>query len=95
MREDFLQQFAFDDVDGYTPLDKQYELLRLVFVFEDKAKEAIEAGADINDIATLPVRERIGRAKAVPTADYKEEFKKIEAEITQQLDEAVRRANEA
>ena len=49
----------------------------------------------MNDIATLPVRERIGRAKAVPTADYKEEFKKIEAEITQQLDEAVRRANEA
>ena len=95
VREDFLQQFAFDDVDGYTPLDKQYELLRLVFVFEDKAKEAIEAGADINDIATLPVRERIGRAKAIPTADYKEEFKKIEAEITQQLDEAVRRANEA
>ena len=95
VREDFLQQFAFDDVDGYTPLDKQYELLRLVFVFEDKAKEAIAAGADINDIASLPVREKIGRAKAVPTAVFKEEFKKIEAEIAQQLDEAVRRANEA
>ena len=95
VREDFLQQFAFDEVDGYTPLDKQYALLRLVFVFEDKAKEAIAAGADINDISTLPVRERIGRAKSVPTADYKDEFKKIEAEISAQLDDAVKKANEA
>ncbi len=95
VREDFLQQFAFDEVDGYTPLDKQYALLRLVFIFEDKAKEAIEAGADINDIASLPVRERIGRAKSVPTAEYKEEFKKIEQEIADQLDEAVKKASEA
>ncbi len=94
VREDFLQQFAFDEVDGYTPLDKQYALLSLVFFFEDRAKEAIAAGADINVIASLPVRERIGRAKSVPTSEYQEEFKKIEAEITDQLQGAVISARE-
>ena len=86
VREDFLQQFAFDDVDGYTQLDKQYEMLTLVFDFEQKATAAVAAGADIEEVANLPVREQIGRFKAVPYADYRAESEKIKQEISRQLD---------
>ena len=86
VREDFLQQFAFDDVDGYTQLDKQYEMLTLVFDFEAKAAAAVAAGADIEEVSNLPVREQIGRFKAVPYADYLAESEKIKQEISRQLD---------
>ena len=85
VREDFLQQFAFDEVDGYTQLDKQYEMLTLVFDFEAKAEAALAAGADIEEISVLPVREQIGRFKAVPYADYVAESEKIKQEISRQL----------
>ena len=90
IREDFLQQNAFEDEDSYTALDKQYALLELVFAFEDKSRRAIEDGADIEKLSNLPVRERIGRFKAVPYAAYKTEAEKITAEMTEQLDQLVR-----
>ncbi|MGM9683481.1 MAG: V-type ATP synthase subunit A [Eubacteriales bacterium] len=86
IREDFLQQDAFGEVDSYTPLDKQNALMELIFSFADKAEKAIAAGVDVQKIAELPVRERIGRAKAVPTDRYKAEFEDIEREMTEQLD---------
>ena len=92
IREDFLQQNAFEDEDCYTALDKQYALLELVFAFEDKARRAIEDGADIEKLSVLPVRERIGRFKAVPYADFATEAHKITAEMTEQLDKLVRDA---
>ena len=92
IREDFLQQNAFEDEDCYTALDKQYALLELVFAFEDKARRAIEDGADIEKLSVLPVRERIGRFKAVPYADFAAEAHKITAEMTEQLDKLVRDA---
>ena len=92
IREDFLQQNAFEDEDCYTALDKQYCMMDLVFTFEDKARRAISEGADIEKLSNLPVRERIGRFKAVPYAEYKTEADKITAEMTEQLDQLVRDA---
>ncbi len=92
IREDFLQQNAFEDEDCYTALDKQYCMMELVFAFEDKARRAIADGADIEKLSNLPVRERIGRFKAVPYATYKAEAEKITAEMTEQLDELVQAA---
>ncbi len=89
IREDFLQQNAFEEEDCYTALDKQYAMMELIFSFEDKARRAIEAGADIEALATLPVRERIGRFKAVPYADYPAEAESIRAEMTEQLERLV------
>ena len=94
IREDFLQQNAFEDEDCYTALDKQYAMMELVFAFEDKARRAIADGADIEKLSNLPVRERIGRFKAVPYADYKTEVGKITAEMTEQLDELVQAAKQ-
>ena len=89
IREDFLQQNAFLDIDSYTPLDKQCGILEMIFTYEDRARRAIEAGADIEDICSLPVHERIARAKTVANDDYQNEFKAIKADIAAQLDKLV------
>ena len=86
IREDFLQQNAFEEDDSFTPLDKQNALIELIFSFDTKARKALAAGADIQQISELPVREKIGRAKAIPYDSYKREYDKIDMEITRQLD---------
>ncbi len=86
IREDFLQQNAFEDDDSFTPLDKQNALIELIFSFDEKARKALASGADIQQISELPVREKIGRAKAVPYDSYKREYANIDMEITRQLD---------
>ena len=92
LREDFLQQDAMSDNDSYSPLEKQCRLLRLIFSFEDKSRRALERGASIDEIADLPVRERIGRAKALPNDSYAPEFEKIEAELESELEVAIPKA---
>lgn len=92
IREDFLQQNAFEDVDSFTQLDKQAAMMRLVFTFEEKAREAVRAGADIEAVSTLPVRERIGRFKAVPYENYRAEAQDVIREISSQLDALVEAA---
>ena len=93
IREDFLQQNAFLDIDSYTPLDKQCGILDMIFTYEDRARLAIEAGADIEDICSLPVHERIARAKTVENDNYQNEFKAIKAEIAAQMDKLVAGVN--
>ncbi len=95
IREDFLQQNAFEDGDSYTTLDKQCVMLELIFTFEDKARRAIEAGADIEALSNLPVRERIGRFKSVPEASCHAEAEDIIAEVTRALDALVAAARES
>ena len=89
IREDFLQQNAFEGDDSYTTLEKQFAMMELVFAFEDKARRAIADGADIEAISGLPVRERIGRFKATPEADFRAEADRITAEMTDALNALV------
>ena len=65
IREDYLQQNAFDEVDTYTSLSKQYGMLRLVLQFYHESKTALEAGVPIAAIFALDIREKIARAKYV------------------------------
>lgn len=69
LREDYLQQNAFDEVDTYTSLQKQVAMLRLVLAFGEKGKEALDAGADLSDVLALPVRDRIARMKYIAEKD--------------------------
>ncbi len=86
IREDFLIQDAFDSIDAFTPLDKMYALITLILDFYTKSRKAIELGADIEKIASLAVRERIGRAKMVPNNEYKTVYADIEHELDESLD---------
>ena len=85
VREDFLQQNAFEDDDSYTSLDKKYRLIKLILSFYKKSGDALKRGADIEKIAELPVRERIGRAKSVAPEKYVSEFEDIDREISAEL----------
>jgi V/A-type H+-transporting ATPase subunit A len=67
IREDFLHQNAFHEVDTYTPMEKQYEMLKTILHFHKQALGAIEAGVETADIFKLAVREEIARAKYIPS----------------------------
>ena len=86
MREDFLQQNAFEEGDMYTSLQKQYALISLILDFYDKAAAALRRGADVQKIADLPVREKIGRAKSADDAKYRKIYADIESELDEALD---------
>ena len=68
IREDFLHQNSFHDVDTYTPLEKQFLMMKLVLSFYDASVEALNKGVPVDDLVKMAVRERIGRFKYV-TAD--------------------------
>ncbi len=84
IREDYLHQNAFDDVDTFTSLDKQYLMLRLILDYYRLGRQALDAGANLSDVIELPVRERIGRSKYIPE-DQKDQFTQIENELAGQI----------
>jgi len=81
LREDFLHQNAFHEVDTYTSIQKQYEMLKMVLYFHTQAHKAIKAGVETTGIFRLPVREQIARAKDIPESRMGEI-----AEIRQTID---------
>lgn len=66
LREDFLHQNAFDKIDTYTSIQKQNKMLSLVYNYYNLATEALQGGAKIRDILSLPIKESIAKAKYVP-----------------------------
>lgn len=94
IREDYLHQNAFHDVDTYTSLQKQYRMLKLIMAFYYRGKKAIEAGASIKDLFNLPVRERIGRAKYTPEDQVNSVFYTIENELNEQIDKLLAKDGE-
>ncbi len=94
IREDYLHQNAFDEIDTYTSLDKQYLLMKLIVAFYDQSLEALENGASIEKIVAMPSRERIGRFKYTPEANCRAEYESILAELAANLNEAVQAEDE-
>ena len=80
IREDYLHQNAFDEVDTYTSLAKQFAMLRLILEYQEKGNQALDAGANLSDVIALPVREQIGRAKYIPESEMKR-FEQIESDL--------------
>ena len=76
IREDYLHQNAFHEVDTYASLDKQFRMLSLINDFHQLAAAAIEDGAELDDILSLTCKERIGRAKYIPESEL-EKFDEI------------------
>ena len=89
IREDFLHQLAFHEVDTYTSLHKQLLMMRLILAYYDGAAEALKNGADIETVAALPVRERIGRFKYVTEDKTEEEFQAVTVALHDQLKDAL------
>ena len=77
IREDFLHQDAFHEVDTYTPLDKQFLMMELVLKYFDIASEALSKGADVDALVKLAVREKIGRFKYRASDGIQKEYDEI------------------
>ena len=88
IREDFLHQNSFHDVDTYTSLKKQQMMMELVLAYYDQALEALRAGARMQDVLNLPVREPIGRYKYVREENLDIEYAKIMDTLKEQIEEA-------
>ena len=85
IREDFLHQNSFHEVDTYTSLNKQHNMMKLVMAFYNESLEALNSGASINDILKMAVRERIGRYKYTLEADVEKEYETIHKELAVEI----------
>ncbi len=85
IREDFLHQDAFHEVDTYTPLHKQYLMMMLVMTYYDKAREALSKGAEADALIALPVREKIGRFKYIETEKCDDAYASVINELNSEI----------
>ena len=85
IREDFLHQNSFHEVDTYSSLKKQHLLMQLVVAFYEHSKEALEKGASIQGLLKMEVRERIGRFKYVTEDKLDEEYDRIGKELASEI----------
>lgn len=85
IREDFLHQNSFHEVDTYTPLRKQYLMMRLVLAFYELSAEALGKGASMKALLGMAVRERIGRYKYTAVEDIETEYEKIMDELQTEI----------
>jgi V/A-type H+-transporting ATPase subunit A len=88
IREDFLNQNSFDEVDTYSSLRKQYIMMKLVMSFYDKSSAALSEGAGMKALIEMPVRERIGRFKYTPEKDVEAQYQEIQDELDKEIEEA-------
>lgn len=91
IREDFLHQNSFHEVDTYTSLHKQYRMMKLILTFYKEANEAIKQGVTIQKLTKMDVIERIGRAKYVEEMNVDKSYDEIEREIKTEVAELIRK----
>ncbi|MCI8416220.1 MAG: V-type ATP synthase subunit A [Lachnospiraceae bacterium] len=85
IREDFLHQNSFHEVDTYTSLEKQYLMMKLVLKFYEDGVEALDKGVDVNGLIKMEVRERIGRYKYTLNEDIQKEYDTISKELAAEI----------
>ncbi|MEG1887781.1 MAG: V-type ATP synthase subunit A, partial [Oscillospiraceae bacterium] len=85
IREDYLHQNAYHEIDTYTSLEKQHYMMTAILSFYDKAAAALSEGGDIEKIVSMPAREKIGRLKYAHEDSVAEEFSKCMAMLDEEL----------
>ena len=85
IREDFLHQNSFHEVDTYTSLKKQHMMMQLVNAFYERSVQALSEGASLQKLISMPVREQIGRFKYVTEDALDEEFAKVDENLSAQI----------
>ena len=94
IREDYLHQNAFHDIDTYASMKKQYLQLKLILTFYELSKDAITKGAALNKLATMKVREDIGRFKYVEESAIEEAYKNIDSALRSEISELIAQEDE-
>jgi V/A-type H+-transporting ATPase subunit A len=85
IREDYLHQNSFHDVDTYTSLKKQEMMMELVLGFYNQSEEALRKGADVDELTKMPVREAIGRFKYTEEDNLNSEFERISNQLSEEI----------
>ena len=91
IREDFLQQNAFVDIDSFSDYRRQALMMQLILDYNTQCRAAIQKGAEVADLFAIPARVDIGRAKSVPVDRYEQVYARIASDMTQQIDEIAAR----
>jgi len=86
IREDYLQQHAYHDIDSYCSLEKQLLMLKVIALFHKRALEAIDLGIGIDKIIALSVKDEIARMKYVAGDQFKQKHEELERIINEQFD---------
>ena len=86
IREDFLQQNGFMEIDWYSSYDRQFQMMGLIFEYDSLCREAIQKGANIAELFDIPMREAIGRAKSVPEEKYNENYAEIRRVMKEEIE---------
>lgn len=87
IREDFLQQNAYHEVDTYCSPSKQYGMLKTIVMFQENATAALDRGAASEDVIGLSVKEDIGKMKYIPETEFADEVKAIQDKVIKQTSE--------
>lgn len=85
LREDYLQQFAFDEVDGFCPLEKQYWMLKAILAFHDATSTSLARGVTLNQIMMLPLKTEIAHMKNLPHKTAPDEIRKLIERISKEI----------
>ena len=93
IREDYLHQNAFHEVDTYTSLNKQYKMMKLILGFYHAATDALDAGVELSDLLNLSVREQIGRSKYIEESHI-DRFDEIERNIKKEINALINRGDD-
>ncbi|MBR0087145.1 MAG: V-type ATP synthase subunit A, partial [Lachnospiraceae bacterium] len=91
IREDYLHQNSFHEIDTYTSLKKQYYMMQLVYGFYEQASEALRKGAAINDLLKIPAREAIGRYKYTLEDQLDERLLEVQKALREDIQEVLDR----
>lgn len=91
IREDFLHQDAFHEVDTYTSVEKQFKMMELVLNYFDISLDALNQKVNIEKLAGLPVRERIGRFKYIANENTEKEYEDIIQTLHKEIDELIQK----
>ena len=86
IREDFLQQNAFVDIDNYSEYVRQSRMLQLILEYDELCRNAIDNGADFNKLIRIEAKERIARAKTVPIGEYLDAYDRIAVDMIDQIE---------
>jgi len=87
LREDFLQQNAFHDVDTYCEPEKQFRMLQIMMEFHDRGMKALEEDVKVDDLADMEVLEKLSRMSNVPSDKWEEKYGDIEMHLNKEFDE--------
>ena len=94
VREDFLQQNSFVDIDSFSTYDRQERLLSMILDYDRLCRAALDKGAAPADLFAIPAREQVGRAKSVPEDEYVQVYTDIRAAMEEQIEEAAAKGGE-